>query len=309
MRLYYFESQSGNFGDDLNPWLWNQLIPELLDVQDDTLFVGIGTLLNHRIPTGFKKVVFGSGAGYGDRPLIDDSWNFQCVRGPLTAKALGLDPSLAVTDSAALVSTLPLPKPSRDSGIAFMPHVSSAINADWEQICKIVDIRYIDPRWNVDRILQEISCTEILVTEAMHGAIIADTLRVPWVPVVCYDYILEFKWLDWSASLGLDYSPDFLPGVWDVERDSTLSVRLKNQLKRGLISLGAPGKNLTQPPNPKSQKKDFDKLANEFASLLNRLSSRLSEQSRFDEAVQRLQEKLENVKIICNNSRSFGFYK
>lgn len=301
MRLYYFKSESGNFGDDLNPWLWQRLLPGLFDDDDDTFFVGIGTLLNHRIPRGGKKIVFGSGAGYGAVPVIDGSWTIHCVRGPLTARALGVSASLALTDPAALISSLQLPAQCRDGGVAFMPHWVSARNADWELICARVGIRYIDSRWPPDRVLAEIARSEILVAEAMHGAIVADALRVPWVPVVCYEHVLSFKWLDWTASLGLDYAPVVLPGVWDAERTLAFSGRLRNTLKRALLRLGASGRNWTPPPRRRSPRKDFERLADEFGRLVGRLSPCLSDERRLTAAVQRLQEKLELVKTAAKS--------
>ena len=55
MKLYYYKSPKGNFGDDLNPWLWNRLRPELFSENSDILFVGIGTLINHRLPKDIKR--------------------------------------------------------------------------------------------------------------------------------------------------------------------------------------------------------------------------------------------------------------
>ena len=55
-----------------------------------------------------------------------------------------------------------------------------------------------------------IAQTEVLLAEAMHGAIVADALRVPWIPLCTSARILNFKWLDWCASLNLDYRPSFL---------------------------------------------------------------------------------------------------
>ena len=106
MKLYYYRTGVRNFGDDLNNWLWPKLIPELLDPTDGYLLIGIGTILNRRIPESPQKVVFGAGVGYGERPVLDDSWTVYCVRGPLTAAALELSPDLAITDPAILVSTL-----------------------------------------------------------------------------------------------------------------------------------------------------------------------------------------------------------
>ena len=46
MKPYYWESQHGNFGDDLNLWLWDFLLPGFRDVHAETLLVGVGTVLN-----------------------------------------------------------------------------------------------------------------------------------------------------------------------------------------------------------------------------------------------------------------------
>src|SRR4051794_17394139 len=97
MRLYYYKDPIGNFGDDLNPWLWPRLISNIFDVNNEIIFLGIGTLLNQkvdrRVAASAFKVVFGSGVGYrkGKLPLIDNRWKFYCVRGPLSAYALSLD--------------------------------------------------------------------------------------------------------------------------------------------------------------------------------------------------------------------------
>jgi len=39
---------------------------------------------------------------------------------------------------------------------------------------------------------------------------------VPWIPVVCYEHILAFKWEDWCLSLGLPYRPIRLPAIGEV---------------------------------------------------------------------------------------------
>jgi succinoglycan biosynthesis protein ExoV len=79
MKLYYFDGKArefeiGNFGDDLNPWLWNKVLPVVFDDDERSLFVGIGTLLNHRLPQKSQKLIFGSGFGYGNFILCVGSY-------------------------------------------------------------------------------------------------------------------------------------------------------------------------------------------------------------------------------------------
>ena len=31
MKLFYYKDPTGNFGDDLNPWIWYSLAPELFN--------------------------------------------------------------------------------------------------------------------------------------------------------------------------------------------------------------------------------------------------------------------------------------
>ena len=152
MKLIMWRGTEPNFGDDLNNWIWPKLIPEVLDDFPTDLFVGIGTLLNHRLPVQQHKVVFGSGAGYGDRPdLKAGRWSFYCVRGPLTAQALGLPAPLAVADPGILVRTLFDGKSNGHTGpVGFMPHKDSAASGRWHDICAAADILYIDPRESVD---------------------------------------------------------------------------------------------------------------------------------------------------------------
>jgi len=63
MKLMYCATSKGNFGDDLNLWLWNELFPEgFFDDDESTQFYGIGTILHRKIDPAANKVVFGSGA-------------------------------------------------------------------------------------------------------------------------------------------------------------------------------------------------------------------------------------------------------
>jgi succinoglycan biosynthesis protein ExoV len=61
----------------------------------------------------------------------------------------------------------------------------------------------IDPRWPVDVVLDHLLASERVICEAMHGAIIADALRIPWVAVQPIMAVNQPKWQDWADSLGI----------------------------------------------------------------------------------------------------------
>ncbi len=216
MKIFYYRRRDGqpNFGDELNTWLWPQLLPNFFDEDDSSQFIGTGTLLNHRLPerttAAQKLIIFSSGAGY-EQPLnkIPPHWHIVCVRGPLSTKRLGIPPEKAITDGGILVRRCFTPRREKQHNHAFMPHVHHANFAEnaWKTLCEAVGIGYIDPRWPIEQILNAISHTEVLLAEAMHGAIVADALRTPWMPVITSPRILSFKWRDWCASIGVPYRP------------------------------------------------------------------------------------------------------
>src|SRR5882724_1568577 len=88
LHLHYWTSQHGNFGDDLNVWLWPSLLPGMWDPSDGIVFVGIGTILTEAIPPGRRRIVLGSGVGYGvlPRDFGAPGWRVYGVRGPLSAR-------------------------------------------------------------------------------------------------------------------------------------------------------------------------------------------------------------------------------
>jgi len=226
MRLFYYRGRNGvaNFGDELNPYLWSRLLPDL-DRRGgpDWVFVGIGTLLNDRLPPASRTIVFGAGVGYGARiPTPDPTWRVHFVRGPRSAAALGLPSDAALTDPAILVATVWRERPAPRTSCAFMPHWENA-NGWIEGLCQDEGIDYIDPRWPVEKVLRSIVETRVLLAEAMHGAIVADALRVPWVPVRSASGVLSFKWLDWCDSIGSPYAPQTTLSLQEPSRERRLA--------------------------------------------------------------------------------------
>ncbi|MBW4557081.1 MAG: polysaccharide pyruvyl transferase family protein [Trichormus sp. ATA11-4-KO1] len=294
MKLYYFRFPHGisNFGDNLNPWIWERLLPGMFDQDQTITFVGIGSLLNEYIPKAQKTVVFGSGVGYGKGlPKIDESWKIYCVRGKLSAKALGVASELAVTDSAVLIRRLYQHNSSKVSQFAFMPHIDHAIIGDttWKFICEQARIAYIDPRWPIEQVLSAISQTEVLLAEAMHGAIIADALRVPWIPVLTSSKILPFKWHDWCSSIDVEYQPNYVMP----------SKQLYPPGSRFRLALSYSINSFKQAPQRFLKafwEDDVKKMAIQLADIVKTSKPILSNESRIEQLTVKLEERLEQFK-------------
>jgi succinoglycan biosynthesis protein ExoV len=214
VKLTYFRNAPSNFGDEINAVMWRQLLPEdFLDEEAGELFLGIGSILWDHLPRAPLKHVMGSGfGGYTAPPDVHDgSWNVVWLRGPVTAARLRLDPRLAICDSAILLRATALPPAEAGAGTVFMPHFESAARGDWQRACALAGIDYLDPRDEVEALLARIRGARLMITEAMHGAIVADALRVPWIGVVPFFPQHRAKWEDWAMSLDIALRPATLP--------------------------------------------------------------------------------------------------
>lgn len=214
MKLTYFRNVPANFGDEINAFMWQGLLPPgLLDEDASELFLGIGSILWNHLPRAPRKHVMGSGfGGYTAPPDVHDgSWNVVWVRGPITAERLKLGPGLAICDSAILLRATTLPPPLAGSGTVFIPHFESAVRGSWQKVCTLAGIDHVDPRGDCIEVLARIRGARLVITEAMHGAIVADAMRVPWIAILPFFPQHRAKWEDWAQSLEIRLAPTTLP--------------------------------------------------------------------------------------------------
>jgi succinoglycan biosynthesis protein ExoV len=213
MKLTYHEGK--NFGDALNPMIFHHYLgKDFFDENTSVQFLGIGSILGLKKKPG-KKIVFSSGyaagddSAYGSVPLIDATYDVICVRGPKTAKILNLPQGKAIADGAILLPAFYAPKMGQKkfSRSLILHHKSLDFYSDWEQVCEQAGVHLIDVRKDPEIVLSEIVSSETVFCEAMHGAIVADAYRVPWIAVNFYPHINFFKWEDWCASLEMNYKP------------------------------------------------------------------------------------------------------
>lgn len=221
MQIHYFRWVRPNFGDDINSWLWHEVSPGLIDLNDKSVLIGIGTILDATITKRFMTAQrfssMGSGVGYGELPdLTRSEWENVTVRGPLSAKALHLPDSAVGTDGAILLAALDRCRALPDSerhGVVFMPHHKAPDFRKWRAICERAGVEYLDPEWDSIALVARIRSARLVLADAMHAAIVADTMRVPWVALSSSEQTNTFKWTDWTRSMRVDFMPYLLPPV------------------------------------------------------------------------------------------------
>lgn len=212
IRVVFWRTR--NFGDALNNHLFRDYFG--LDVSENvaqkvgsTCVYGIGTILG-QIPTpiGVRQVfVFTSGLRRGLSVVGKEKIGWVAVRGSLTAKALSLV-DVTLGDGAYLTPEL-FPEPvEKRYPFSFVPHIhtlrpSKVVN--WPSICRDAKVHFIDPSLPVDLVIEQIKASEVVLAEAMHGAIVADAFRVPWIPVEMCVGFDRWKWCDFVSVHGMEH--------------------------------------------------------------------------------------------------------
>ncbi|MEE4454459.1 polysaccharide pyruvyl transferase family protein [Novosphingobium resinovorum] len=218
MRLLRYRPSAPNFGDDLNTELWPALVPSLFANETDEgedAFVGIGTIVGIDPGPSRNLHVFSSGVGY----TAIDAWSgraveFHCVRGPVTARVLGVDPDRALTDGAILTTAIDryraLPQECRERTVV-VPHYETIAFPGWEEAVRMAGFDLVDPRTAPEAVIRKVSGSRLVLTESLHGAILADAFGVPWRAFGVSRNFSTAKWADWTGSLGMRAQVVLLP--------------------------------------------------------------------------------------------------
>lgn len=294
MKLFYMHLRRGNFGDDLNLYLWDRIFPGVLDDDDRCRFVGIGSLLSERLDDDKQKVIFGTGSGYFKLPTVDARWHIYFVRGPLTARNLGIAPELALADAAYCLGLLDWPAVDKLYPASFMCHHMSEPDVDWRAICEAANLHYISPTDTPENCLLQIRQSELVITEAMHGAIVADVFRVPWIPLRYGYRSLDFKWHDWCGSMDLGYQPVDLPPV--LQADLPLSELSGRIVRRGLGLLGLGKQAWKRTPVRRSTQREIGSLVETLSRMPRANRPQMSREPVLVRVMEQLKEKVESFK-------------
>ena len=216
MKLYSWQSPNGNIGDDLNLVIMPKIFGSgFFDEDERQILFGIGSVLApdrakivHKAQT---VVLFGSGARHGGSAWMYQSgnWDIAFVRGPRTANAV-FDCQW-ISDPAVLTPSCFNPIPRIPGRIGFVPYFRTDPEIA-QKIAEDLGLHLISPSLSPKIFCAELTSCEHIISEALHGAILADAYRIPWIGVLGGSIVNEgltgpFKWSDWQASLGLKAPP------------------------------------------------------------------------------------------------------
>lgn len=231
LSMSYIKWPGNNFGDKLNDIIFPSLgVHNLVEYKKnidipENCYLGLGTIIGRRIN---KKVkVIGSGSGGGERPTVDLDYIF--VRGKLTCKYLGIDDSLGVGDTAYFLTDYIRSKAaiSKIYDIGVIPHHSTDVSMLHDKVV-------ISPKLPVDEFIHLASQCKHLLCEAMHGAICADILRIPFSPIQIGITPSYFKWNDWASVFDLKLEFGNLTNYNSYQSDERKLIKVSQQVS-GII--------------------------------------------------------------------------
>lgn len=116
-----------------------------------------------------------------------------------------------IGDGAYLLRKVKLAPVKQVHEIGFIPHHGSEKYVDWQSLCDSIGIQFISPKQPVDDFLVQLKSCKRVISEAMHGAIVADAMRIPWTPVKFSPFFCEEKWYDFAECMQLKLRFHSLP--------------------------------------------------------------------------------------------------
>ncbi len=157
--------------------------------------LGAGSILAHATTA---SVVCGS--GFLEPPegqLV--AAEFVAVRGELSARAAKVAGDVLLGDPLVLVDTFVTPPPKRHR-FGFVPHVTSV--GRWRRLAGR-DGTIIDPAWAPWRTIEAIAACEVVLSQSLHGLIVADALGIPnvWITPGAEMRGGRFKFDDYFSTL------------------------------------------------------------------------------------------------------------
>lgn len=223
IRVGYYKRRDGkfNFGDDLSPLLISNLLKANAEhsnfITADIL--GIGSILNfwkfkgnrtlrnilHNFTSHNPIAIWGAGL-ISPTKIFLPNHDILAVRGPLTAKYLGLK-SLSVFGDPGILAPDLVSGEQKTGLIGIIPHYVDKNNPIVKKLPNDEGLKIIDVESHCVTVLKEISRCDYIVSSSLHGLICADAYGIPNVRITLSDKIRggDFKYEDYC--FGIERKP------------------------------------------------------------------------------------------------------
>ena len=199
-----------NWGDEINFFfLQNIFKGKVVDYHHtgNENYLMIGSILNDRFMDG-ETVVWGSGIQTAKEKLTRIPKKVCAVRGPVTHEYLtknGVKCPKVYGDPAMLIPYCYYPVLPKKYEIGFIPHWSSLSSKETADFCKDkrVHLIKISDYLNWKTFINEILSCKYIVSESLHGLIMAEAYGIPnlWVDVTLKG-VYDVKFQDFYLSIG-----------------------------------------------------------------------------------------------------------
>lgn len=194
-----------NFGDDINPTFFERLSGRRMRLATDRgrpHLLGAGSILERATP---GSVVCGSGFLEPPSGVAPACKRLVAVRGERSASAFHRPGDLLMGDPLVLVDGLvaPVPKAHR---VGLVPHVTSV--ARWRSL-NARNLAILDPADEPWRVIRAIASCEVVLSQSLHGLIVADAFGVPNAWIAPSDAMRggRFKFDDYFSTLDAPKEP------------------------------------------------------------------------------------------------------
>ncbi len=188
-----------NFGDDLNPALFGLIAERGVRLErrhDRPHFLGMGSILARATPSSIVL-----GAGFLTPPARHDlQGQIVSVRGALSRDAIAQRGEILLGDPMVLLNLLAPFKRQADGPLGFVPHVSEFKRT---RRLRVAGLKVIDPALPPWRVVQEIAGCGRIMSQSLHGLIVADALAIPnlWIAPGPAMVGGDFKFRDYFSTL------------------------------------------------------------------------------------------------------------
>jgi pyruvyltransferase len=189
-----------NFGDDINPSFFEATVGRSVRFAADRRrphLLGAGSILERATAA---SVVCGS--GFLERPAatVRPPHRLVAVRGERSLGAFRSPGDVLLGDPLVLVDAFVTPQPKRHR-FGIVPHVCSVDR--WRGLNAAGRLHLIDPAADPWQVIREIASCEAVLSQSLHGLIVADALGVPnaWITPADTMQGGRFKFDDYFSTL------------------------------------------------------------------------------------------------------------